>query len=381
MAAQKRPNGEGTIYRRKDGRWEGAMFVLSASGDRKRVRVYGRTRQQVHDRLASEKAKAHQGIPAPDRAWRLEEYLDYWLDEVLRRTRRPATYALYETVTRLYLKPGLGSSQLARLSVPMVQQFLNSQLTAGCSVPKVQAMKKVLSSALTRAMREELITRNVAQLVTLPTWTRKDVGAWSADESRSFLRAAEDHPLYPAFLLLLLYGLRRGETLGLRWSDVDFETGTIHIRQQLQRIGRQLVIGPLKTHASRRDLPMLAMVRSALMRSHEVRLGARGDRSPDAVPGDDLVFMTATGQPIEPSNFVRSFERLCARAEVRRIRVHDLRRTAATLLNKLGVPPRDAQLILGHSRIALTQEIYTDVDRESKTFALNRMQGLFAGDR
>jgi integrase len=93
------------------------------------------------------------------------------------------------------------------------------------------------------------------------------------------------------------------------------------------------------------------------------------------------MFTTAKGRPIEPRNFVRTFEYLCTATGVRRIRVHDLRRTVASLLNKLGVPARDAQLILGHTRIALTQEIYTEVDQESRAEALNRMQGLLAGDR
>jgi len=374
MAAKKRPNGEGSIYRRKDGRWEGAMFVATNVGTRKRIRVYGSSRQEVHTKLTGEQAKAHRGVPAPSRGWRLDAYLDYWLEEVVRRTGRPATYALYETLTRLYLKPGLGTRSLTRLSVPMMQEFLNSRLEAGDSVAKVQAMRKVLSSALTRAMREELITRNVAQLVTLPSWNRQEVGAWSADEARRFLHAARDSELYPAFLLLLVYGLRRGEVLGLRWSDIDFDEGVIRVRQQVQRVGRHLLIGPTKTNASRRDLPMVEIARMALM-------GIQQRTSQRSSQDHDLVFTTSTGRPIEPRNFVRSFERLCRSANIRRIRVHDTRRTAATLLNKLGVPPRDTQLILGHSRIVLTQEIYTDVDRESKTIALNRMQGLFAGDR
>jgi integrase len=203
-------------------------------------------------------------------------------------------------------------------------------------------------------------------------------GAWSADEARRFLHAAHDNQLYPAFFLLLVYGLRRGEVLGLRWPDIDFDAGVIRIRQQVQRVGGQIVVGPPKTHASRRDLPMVDI--GAPLTELQQQVSAL-QSSQTVLQDDDLVFRTSTGRLIEPSNFVRSFERLCATARGRRIRVHDLRRTAATLLNKLGVPPRDAQLILGHRRIALTQEIYTDVDRESKSIALNRMQGLFAEDR
>jgi integrase len=376
--AGRRSNGEGTIYLRKDGRWEAALYATTNTGTRKRVRLYGQSRNEVRALLTQAAAKADNGVPVPEHGWWLDAYLDYWLEEVIRPVRRPATYALYEMTVRRYLKPGLGKRQLARLTVPIVQMFLNERLGAGDSVRKVQVMRTVLSSALTRAMREELVSRNVAQLVALPEWTRKEVQAWSADEARQFLYGAQWHPLYAAFLLLLVYGLRRGEVLGLRWSDVDFDNEMIRIRQQVQRVGRQLLIGPTKTRASRRDLPMIEMVGDALTKRHDqqaTRSAASGG------PDNDLVFTTATGRPIEPRNFVRTFEYLCAATGVRRIRVHDLRRTVASLLNKVGVPARDAQLILGHTRIALTQEIYTEVDQESRAEALNRMQGLLTGDR
>jgi len=377
VAGRKRSNGEGTIYLRKDGRGEAAMYARTNTGTRKRIRIYGQSRNEVHAKLAAEAAKAHSGVPVPEQGWRLDAYLDYWLEEVIRRVRRPATYELYEMMVRRYLKPGLGKRQLTQLTVPIVQMFLNERLGAGDSVRKVQVMRTVLSSALTRAMREELLSRNVAQLVVLPEWTRKEVQAWSADEARQFLYGAQWHPLYAAFLLLLVYGLRRGEVLGLRWSDIDFDNEMIRIRQQVQRVGHQLLIGPTKTHASRRDLPMIQMVGEALTKRQDQQV----TRAASGWLDHDLVFTTATGRPIEPRNFVRTFEYLCAAAGVRRIRVHDLRRTVASLLNKLGIPARDAQLILGHTRISLTQEIYTQVDQESRTDALNRMQGLLAGDR
>jgi integrase len=269
----------------------------------------------------------------------------------------------------------LGKYRLSQLSVQVIQTFMNQRLATGDSVAKVQTIRKVLSAALTRAMREELITRNAAHLVTLPTWTRKEVRSWSADEARGFLRAAHDHPLYPAFLILLVYGLRRGEVLGLRWSDVDFESGVIRIRQQVQRVRRELLVGPLKTNASRRDLPLVGIVRESLIELNDQN---RSLHDPQELSRkNDLVFQTSTGHTIEPRNFVRSFDRICHNFGIQHIRVHDLRRTVATLLNKLGIPARDAQLILGHSRIIVTQEIYTDVDRESKAAAVSQMERLF----
>jgi integrase len=138
--------------------------------------------------------------------------------------------------SRLYLKLGLGSSALTRLSASRVQAFFNGQLAAGRSVRTVQVMKTVLFSALSRAMREELVVRNVARLAELPTWERQHITPWAVAEARTFLEAAKNDPLYPAFVLLLLYGLRRGEVLGRRWRDIDEDDGEIRVRQQVQRI-------------------------------------------------------------------------------------------------------------------------------------------------
>jgi integrase len=183
------------------------------------------------------------------------------------------------------------------------------------------------------------------------------VHPWSADEARTFLAAAADDPLYPAFLLLLLYGLRRGEVLGLRWVDVDQENNEIHIRQQIHRANGELRIGPVMTSAGRRDLSLLTFASEALPIRLDVQAADHAELG-RAWQGSGLIFTTKTGRPIEPRNLVRSFQRICSAHGLRVIKVHHLRHTTATLLKNLGVPARDAQLILGHSRMAVTQEIY-----------------------
>src|SRR2546421_448476 len=220
--ARRRANGEGSISRRKDGRYEASAYFLTTSGAYRRIRVYAKTREEVHAKLVDAQAKARQGMPVADRNWKLGEYLDYWLEQVIRPNRRPGTYEQYEWNVRLYLRPGLGTRYLSRLSVPIVQAFLNERMAQGHSIRKVHIMREVLSSALGRAVREELVSRNVARLVELPTHRKKQIHPWSVEEAKRFLEAARTDPLYPAFLLLVLYGLRRGEALGLRWCDVDF---------------------------------------------------------------------------------------------------------------------------------------------------------------
>lgn len=363
--AGRRANGEGSIYRRKDGRYEAAIMLPTTSGQRKRLRVCARTRQEAYDKLVAAQAQARQGIPMPDKRWRVGDYLDYWLEDVVRPNRRPSTYERYEAAIRVHIRPGLGGHQLTRLSVPLVQGFLNQKLIDGASTRNVQIMREVLRAALGRAVREELLVRNVAGLVDLPKWERTPVRPWTAAEARQFLAAARDDPLYPAFALLVMYGLRRGEAAGLRWEDIDFDEGIIHVQRQVRRINGSLQAVAVKTQAGRRDLPLLSTIRSLLLQ-HGRRRGQH-------------VVSTRTGRPVEPHNLSRSFHRLCQRHGLRRIRLHDLRHTTATLLKDCGVAARDAQLILGHSTVVITQEIYQHDDMSSRTQALSKVEDLLGG--
>jgi integrase len=376
---RKRANGEGTISGpRKDGRYVGAFYALTTAGTRKRVYVYGRTRDEARERLIEEQAKAGKGIPVPAQSWKLGPYFDYWLENVVKLTRRPATYALYEINIRLHLKPELGKHSLRRLSVPVVQTFLNAKLRPGMSVRNVHIQRQILSAALSRAMREELVSRNVARLVELPEWEPAEVVPWSPAEALAFLHASTTDPLYPAFVFLMLYGMRRGEVLGLRWEDIDTDAGIVRIRQQVQRIQGQLHIGPVKTRAGSRYLPLLGLATDALAVRRETQDIDRA-RLGGCWTDTGLVFTTRTGRPIEPRGLVRSFKRICQDNKIREIRVHTLRHTTASLLKDLKVPARDTQAILGHAHIITTQQIYTHVDDVARRDALTRLNKLLGG--
>lgn len=368
---RRKSNGEGSIYRHKDGRWVGALYVLTTSGIRKRLRVYGKTRAEAHAKLTEVKARQQQGIAIPDKSWRLRDYLDYWLENVAQRTVRPTTFERYSINVRLYLKPALGHYRLDQLSVSLVQAFLNQHLAAGHSVRSAQVCRTTLSSALTSAQREEYVMRNVARLVKLPTYESEEIVPWTKEEIRLFLRAARKDALFAAFLLLTLYGLRRGEVLGLRWQDIDFKQSSVHVRQQILRIDGALQVGPVKTKAGRRDLPLVPLAQDALL----VRQAEQG-----TPPGSDLVFTTRSGTPVEPQNLARSFWRICTANSIRRIRLHDLRHTTATMLSVLGVPARSAQQILGHSHVSVTQQIYQHSTMTQKREAVSQLESILRGD-
>ncbi|WP_161230261.1 site-specific integrase [Streptomyces sp. SID4917] len=308
------------------------------------------------------------GVPMADRNWRLAEYLEHWLEDIVRVNRRPATYAQCERISRLYLKPALGKFDMTKLSVPVVQDFLNRSLAEGHSVPNVQVIRKVLSAALTSAQREELVNRNVARLTVLPTYEHEEVKPWSPTEAKRFLEASRANAFYPAFLLLVLYGLRRGEVLGLRWCDIDFDNNVLHVRHQLGRVGRELQLGPVKTKAGRRPLPLVSFIADELMNHQAVQEARNVSIAPEG-----LVFPAADGSPLEASVLVRTFKRICRENGLRVVRVHDLRHGFATTLKDLGTPVRDAQLLLGHARVTTTQEIYQHDNMAQRQSALERV--------
>ena len=375
----KRSNGEGTIYRRKDGRFLGQVYVLAVGGKRKRISAYGKTSQEVQEKLNVAKMQTQQGVPVPDHNWKLGEYLDYWLEYAVRIKRRPLTYRRSEAIVRLYLKPSLGRSVLHGLSVQKVQDFVDQLYREEYSAASIYQIRKVLSAALTYAMRQELVVRNVARLVELPTYRPHEAPHWTADEATQFLQAARPDPLYPAFVILVLYGLRRGEVLGLRWCDVDFELGVLHVRQQIQRIEGKLRQVPLKTQTSERDEPLLATAREVLRAQQANQAAVRmavGDRWQGGGTDEELVFTTRTGLPVESHNLARSFLRICETHGLRRITIHGLRHTNATAQKNLHVHARDIQAILGHGDVRTTG-IYEHVELDSKRGALEKVEQQF----
>lgn len=365
------PRGAGSIYLRQDGRYEATTRALMPNGGHRRVRVYGKTRAEAHAKLHTIVDRTLKGIPEADRSWSVGDWLDHWVETTVKLRNRERTVELYEGLIRRYLKPNIGSRRLKELSVSDLQATINYLASRGVGPRTIQQTRMVLSSSLNRALRDELIHRNVARLVDLPKYTPKEIQPWTLADAQTFLRAATGHQWELGFQLLLTYGMRRGEVLGLRWQDIDLSEGVIQIRQQIQRVKGELVAGPVKTDAGRRSLPLLPHICALLEALQEQdSLGARSD----------LVLTSTTGTPVDPKNFVRSFHLISDKAQLRRITVHQTRHTAATLLKSFGVQSRDVQLILGHANISTTEQLYQHGYIDEHREALQRVATALIGD-
>jgi integrase len=393
-------NGEGTIYQRKDGRFEGAAYVLTTAGTYKRVRVYGRSYDETRRELTKLVEQSDAGIPIASQNWTVAEYLSYWLEHIVKAERRPKTYQGYEGVVRLHLIPALGKKRLNKLSAQDVRVFITrvrnecqcckhgwdaerdepqccALKVANCcesmlSVRMIQSIHSVLRNALQCAVREEVLPRNVARLVKVSIPKYKVNRGLTVADARRVLKVATDERLYALYVLALCLGLRRGELLGLRWSDVDLDAETLEVVQALQRVAGGLRLVPPKTEDSARTIPLPPICLKAL-RDHAERQADERDNSGGRWQDHGLLFPARLGTPMEPDNLRRSWGRICEAAGIDGVRFHDIRHTCVSLLLDLKVPPHIVREIVGHSDIEVTMTIYAHASLDDKRAALRKL--------
>lgn len=343
---------------------------------------FGRTRWALRDRLRGALGRYAPGPPGTRGGLTVGAFLESWLTEVVRGTVRPRTFVSYRYVVDLHLVPGLGNLPLATLSPADVQAFLNAKAASGLSPRTVGYLRGVLRGALGQAERTDLVGRNVARLARPPRIPRRRVSPLSVEEVRTFLATITGDRLEALYLVALGVGLRQGEILGLRWSDLDLECGTLTVRHALARIEGRLVLVEPKSATSRRVVPLPGFVRDALVahRAYQAteRLPLR-PAPPD--PFADLVFVTTHGTPLDGITITRRFQRLLADAGLPRQRFHDLRHACASLLLAQGVPARVVMETLGHSEISLTLNTYSHVMPSVGREAADRMDQLLGAGR
>ena len=382
-----RANGDGTVYQRKDGRWEAAGYVLAAGDTRKRIHVYGTTRKEALALLTEKVATSNRGIPAPSAQGSVAAFLTYWLETVAVHRLRENTHTRYSACVRLYLIPGLGRKKLAKLTAKDVRTWLDQlRATCQCCTRGLDAARdqpqccaagtccrkrlspltlayvhSVLKSALEHAVREEEIPRNVARNVRMGTPRPRRFEPLTAEEARALLTATHSHRLSALFELALRTGLRKGELLGLRWEDLDLASGTASIRRTLQRTNSAgLTALPTKTHSSERRIALPTECLYSLAQ-HRDRQAQEREAAGAGWKASGYVFTRPDGNPIEGATLTRHFNALLRRAALRRIRFHDLRHSAATLLLEQGVELVVIKELLGHAHIGVTATVYAHV--------------------
>ncbi|MGF7238227.1 MAG: tyrosine-type recombinase/integrase [Frankia sp.] len=380
MTGKRRSHGEGSVYQRaSDGLWVGLVDLGYIEGKRRRKPVYGKTEKEALAKMRDLRRAADRGQDLAAKPRTVAEWLNEWLtDYKAHDGTRPATLARYRQVVNTHLVPALGRTKLDKLKPADVHRMLAARRETS-SVGTLIKIHSVLRAALGDAERMELVSRNVARSVRVPGQTSPDRRALTFDEARRFLQATEKDRLYALFVVALTVGLRRGELLGLRWTDVDLGTRTLTVRCSVQRAAGQLRIVEPKTRTSRRVIPLPATAVKAL-EEHEVRQANEREKAGKAWQDNNLIFASTIGTLMEPRNVSRRFTQLRDGADLSWLRLHDLRHATATFLLAAGIEIRTVMEILGHATVRMTLETYGHALPERMRAAADSMDGLLAGE-
>ena len=261
----KRGSGEGSIYRRSDGRWVGVVDLGWLDGKRNRRSMYAKTRKEVQEKLNIALTAHRKGLSFQSDRLTVREFLSDWLSESVKPAVRPRTYQSYAELVRLHLEPSLGRIRLSKLTPRDVQKLINSKLNKGLSSRRVQYIHAVLRKALGQAEKWGFVARNVAKLADIPKVEQPEISPFDPDEARLFVKAIEGERLEALYLLAIATGLRQAEILGLSWKDVDFKQSQCSVRKTLQRIDGEFRFVEPKTARSRRILALPEIVITSLI--------------------------------------------------------------------------------------------------------------------
>lgn len=368
-----RGRGEGTIYKRPDGRWTAQLRLEYGV----RRTLYGRTRTEVQNKLRQLRRDREDGVAVGAPSITLGNYLARWLDEAARLKLRPSTFSSYSLNARR-LTALLGRMKLNQLTPQLIQGAYAKLLKEGLAPRSIRQVHVVLHSSLRQAMRWGMVGRNAADGVIVPRPEPREMSTLTAEELGRLFEVTKDDPLQRLWILLATTGLREGEALGLSWGDIDFSNGTVVVRRAMQRQGSKghVLVEP-KTPRSRRTIHLSRLAIEALRAQkafqREQRLAAGTAWRSD---WGDLAFSTRTGRPLGSSWINVAFRKHLEIAGLKRVRIHDLRHTAATLLLTRGVHPKVVQDMLGHSTVTLTLDTYSHVTPALHKEAADHMDAL-----
>jgi integrase len=370
MTKKRRGNGEGTIYTRKDGRYEARYTVHTASGP-KRKAIYGKTRAEVAEKLTKAMADRDTGVSFDASTITLGEYLRVWLEDSVKDRVKLATYEGYARMVRNHISPMLGGMKLKNLTPPHLRRLYKEKLDSGLGTRSVQYIHTTLHKALKQAVDDGLILRNVADSVKPPQLKRTEMKPLSPKQAKALLEAAGGDRFEAMYVLAITAGLRQGELLGLKWEDVDLEGGKLQVRRTLYKGN----FTTPKTAKSRRTVKLTVRAVEALKRHREAQLE-------ESVPLEGLwqdyglIFTTHVGTPVNRHNFyTRNFKPLLKKAGLPyAVRFHDLRHTCATLLLSKNVNPKVVSEMLGHANVTVTLDTYSHVLPHMQDGAVDAME-------
>ena len=380
--AKRRANGEGNIRKRKDGHWEGRYTAgrNPATGKAIYKNVLGKTQAEVKEKLKKAIEEAKGLDVAKAESYTVGQWMDVWYEYYAKIKVRPSSHKTYEGYIKNHIKPSIGNIPLTKLTTLDLQRLYQKLLTEGrvdrleaqnqpkgLSPKTVRNINQVISSAMHLAIQQHLIAQDPTDGCALPKTEHREMQTLSADQLAAFLLEAKHSGVFEMYYIELATGLRRGELLGLKWQDIDLDSGVIHVRRQVGRIDGKVQEAPLKTKNAYRNISIGADAVSILWEKKK----QDGGRS-------EYVFPSPTGGPMSPDSVLKMLHRVLDRAGLPEIRFHDLRHTFATLALQNGVDVKTVSGMLGHFSAGFTLDTYAHVTTAAQRQAADTMGDVLA---
>jgi len=368
--ARRRGNNEGSLYHRNDGLWC-AQVTLEA----RRLTKYGKTQKECRDWIKETLNKIDSGLTYEGSQMTLAKFVEMWLSSK-ELSRRPRTVFQYRQVTSTHILPVMGGMKIKDIAPSHIKQLYAIKHEEGTGARTLQIIHAVLHCALKQAVREGLLGRNPVDAIERPKVEQIEFNIFNEEQSRQFLKEASGSTFEAVFYLALTTGMRQGEMLGLKWSDVDWEKGMLHVQRQLQQVERKgYALVPPKTKAGRRQIKLGQVMLEQLMahrkRQEQVKAFA-GNRWQE----QDLIFPTTIGTPLDHKRVTKEFKELLKKAGLPEMRFHDLRHTSISLMLEMGTPLNTVQRRAGHSKASVTADIYGHAMVGSQNEAAEKIESL-----
>lgn len=392
--ASKRANGEGSISKYivngVNKGWRASISIGSdENGKYIRKQFYGKTQKEVKEKLEEFKKQMSLGNLPSDDKLTLEHWYYTWLFDYRIKDLKPKSFEKYEGIYRNYIKGStIGKIKLKDLRATHLQKHYNELIDIyNKPVSTVKSLNTRLKPCLAEAEKQGYIQKNYCKMVTLPKDnTTKEIKVLSSDQQKLFIEAIKGHNLEVLFLVALSTGLRLGEILGLKWSDIDFNTGTLTVNRTIQRVTQidrngnreSKVIEQLpKTKNSIRTIPIPKNILIKL-KDHRLEQNTNRLKLGNLYFNNDYVFCDKLGYPIDDKRPARNLKSILTKLDIEPIKFHGLRHTYATRLFEANVPPKTVQVLMGHSDISITLDIYTHVMEDTKLEAVEKLNEIFA---
>lgn len=375
--SKRRGHNEGSVYQRADGRWTAEITVRDASGKRKRVKRSARTKTEAREMVKELQDLQSAGVDLTIGNLPLSKYLDRWLRDSAKPSVRQKTFDNYESILFHRVIPRIGGTKLSKVTPALLQQLYTDLSETGLSNRSVHNTHRVLHRAFGQAVKWGLIQRNPCVATDPPRPKRTEMKTLTREQVATLLDGSSDERNHAIYLLAVTTGLRRGELLGLRWSDIDLEGRRLFVRRALQQTRNGLEFVEPKTSMSRRTV-MLAPDTVTGLREHRRHQAEERLSLGPAWSDNELVFPNSIGHPSDPGAVSNGFQKLLKRLDLPRIRFHDLRHTCASLLLQAGTHPKIVQEMLGHSTITLTLDTYSHSIPTMHTEAADTMQSIIS---